>query len=93
MGYSCTSAPPLPLLALSCSSNKHIMTCICRVDPVKASQAAREAGTLIFVIGVGSGVDESSLTAIAGAADHVLHVDDFDKLRTIQYELLRKVCA
>ena len=61
-------------------------------DPVTAAASARNAGTIIYAVGVGTGVDSASLTEITGSADRVFTVDDFATLKAIQFTLLQRAC-
>eukprot|EP00904_Undaria_pinnatifida_P000567 jgi/Undpi1/10510/HiC_scaffold_29.g12960.m1 len=49
-------------------------------DTVTAAGNARAAGITLFALGVGSGTGDAELLAIAGDADNVFGVDDFDLL-------------
>lgn len=45
-----------------------------------AADAAREAGTILFAVGVGPDPTEDTLLDIAGDEDNVFRVDNFDEL-------------
>ena len=42
--------------------------------------SARDAGISMYTVGIGSGVDSSELTAIAGGSDQVIILNDFSEL-------------
>ena len=63
-------------------------------DPVAAATAAKAAGTNIYVIGVGSGVNSAQLNSIASDPDstHVFPVTDFPSLEAALGAVVGNVC-
>jgi uncharacterized protein YegL len=63
-------------------------------DKELASQAkkAREEGTTVLAIGVGGGIDETNLEALAGGPQNVLEVNSFDELVTMVRPTSTVVC-
>jgi hypothetical protein len=61
-------------------------------DPIAEALAARDAGTQIFAIAVGSGPDANQLVSIAGDASRVYTVDNFSALAAILDPLVEVVC-
>lgn len=64
-------------------------------DPVAIADDIKAQGTMIFSIGVGSGIDIAELNAIASDPDSefVYVAQDFQDLQTIVVGLADKVCA
>ena len=50
-------------------------------------------GLKVFVIGIGSGADQSELGHIASDSKNVFTVNDFNALQTIQNELKKQACS
>jgi uncharacterized protein YegL len=63
-------------------------------DPIAAAQQAKDSGSEIFCIGVGSGVDMTQLNAMASQplATHVFTVTDFSKLNDILNTVVSASC-
>eukprot|EP00903_Cladosiphon_okamuranus_P013604 g12670.t1 len=62
-------------------------------DPGSEAEAARADGTTIFAVGVGNGVSNATLVAIAGDATNVFHVADFDALDGALDDILDSAAA
>ncbi|XP_005096189.2 collagen alpha-6(VI) chain [Aplysia californica] len=65
-----------------------------------AAQRARDAGAIMFAVGVGKlnshahgTLDEAELNSIAGDPSHVLLAEDYSKLDSIREELLHITCS
>lgn len=64
-------------------------------DPEAAANAARNAGTEVFAVGVGPFIDQAELNAIASDpdAEHVFLVTDFADLQNVLDAIANAVCA
>lgn len=65
-------------------------------SPEETKAEARRAqlqGVLIIAIGVGQGVNNQELEAIAGSKDLVFNVDDYSLLESIRNAVLTKACG
>ena len=66
-----------------------------RPDQTKAqAEAARQAGIMLFSVGVGSGISRPELNQMATDPDstHVFTVDDFSKLAQIKALFQQQTC-
>ncbi|XP_078660839.1 uncharacterized protein LOC144905190 isoform X3 [Branchiostoma floridae x Branchiostoma belcheri] len=61
-------------------------------DVAVPALSARNAGTLIYAVGVGNGVNQATLLEIAGDASQVLQAADFAGLTTIVQTLQQNLC-
>lgn len=52
----------------------------CAAPLQAAADAAREAGTILFAVGVGTATSETTLLEIEGDEDNIFSVDNFDDL-------------
>lgn len=64
-----------------------------RAPAVAAADRAKRAGTTIFSIGVGSGVDFGLLTAIASDPNYVFSSNDFSDLQQLIGSLVSTTCS
>ena len=64
-------------------------------DPVAAAQAARAAGTVIYVLGVGHKFNQTQLQAIASepTSEHLYMADDFTGLLAALHNVTAHLCA
>ncbi|XP_066300013.1 collagen alpha-3(VI) chain-like [Branchiostoma lanceolatum] len=61
-------------------------------DVAAPALSARNAGTLIYAVGVGNGVNQATLLQIAGNAAQVLQAADFGGLTTVVQSLQQNLC-
>ncbi|MFN8557611.1 MAG: VWA domain-containing protein, partial [Dehalococcoidia bacterium] len=63
-----------------------------RTATTQAAEAARNAGTTILAIGIGTGIDRVELDAIAGRPDRVYTIANFPSLPSLLGQLSQELC-
>jgi len=59
---------------------------------IAEAEALRRTGAVVIAIGIGSGVKESELDAIASDPAHKFNVNSFDYLAAIQQQIVKETC-
>jgi hypothetical protein len=64
------------------------------VDPIETAKAYKDAGTIIFTVGVGADIKESEVKGIASdpTASHYFKADEFAKLGDICLQIAASTC-